>query len=51
MPENRGNFGSMPEAERYFRDKVNMPTRRWNDLWQGQHARAFVVAGATAMHC
>lgn len=47
VPEIQGNFGSMPEAERYFRDKVNMPTRRWDDLWQGQHARAFVVAGAT----
>lgn len=47
MAEIRGNFGSLPEAERYFRDKVNMPTRRWDDLWQGQHARAFVVAGAT----
>ena len=47
MPEVRGNFGSLPEAERYFRDKVNLPTRAWNDLWQGQHARAFVVAGAT----
>lgn len=47
MAEIRGNFGSLPEAERYFRDKINMPTRRWDDLWQGQHARAFVVAGAT----
>lgn len=47
MPELRGRFGSFPEAERYFRQKVNLPTRRWDDLWQGQHARAFVVAGAT----
>lgn len=47
MTEVRGNFGSLPEAEKYFRDKVNLPTRRWDDLWQGQHARAFVVAGAT----
>ncbi|WP_295937018.1 PBECR2 nuclease fold domain-containing protein [uncultured Xanthomonas sp.] len=47
MAEIRGNFGSMPEAESYFRQKVNLPTRRWDDLWQGQHARAFVVAGAT----
>ncbi|WP_162407344.1 PBECR2 nuclease fold domain-containing protein [Pseudoxanthomonas jiangsuensis] len=47
MPEIRGNFGSLPEAERYFRGKVNLPTRAWDDLWQGQHARAFVVAGAT----
>lgn len=47
MADVRGNFGSLPEAEAYFRDKVNLPTRRWDDLWQGQHARAFVVAGAT----
>ena len=47
VPEIRGRFGSFPEAERYFRQKVNLPTRRWDDLWQGQHARAFVVAGAT----
>ena len=47
MPEIRGNFGSLPEAERYFRDKVNLPTRRWDELMRGQHARAFVVAGAT----
>lgn len=42
-----GSFRSFDAAERYFRQKVNLPTRRWNDLWQGQHARAFVVAGAT----
>lgn len=33
-------------AIEYFRGKVNLPTRAWNDLWQGQHARAFVIAGA-----
>ncbi len=47
MPEIRGNFGSFKEAEDYFRQKVNLPTRKWNDLWQGQHARAFVAAGVT----
>lgn len=47
MAELRGTFKSMPEAERYFRDKINLPTQRWDDLKQGQHARAFVVAGAT----
>lgn len=30
----------------YFTQKVNLPTRTWRDLHQGQHARAFVVAGA-----
>lgn len=47
MVDVRGGFGSMAEAESFFRGKVNLPTRRWDDLWQGQHARAFVVAGAT----
>lgn len=46
MAELRGRFGSMPEAEAFFRQKINLPTQRWDDLWQGQHARAFVVAGA-----
>jgi uncharacterized protein with gpF-like domain len=35
------------EAIEYFRGKVNLPTERWTDLWEGMHARAFVVAGAT----
>jgi hypothetical protein len=47
MPEIRGSFRSFEAAERFFRQKVNLPTQRWDDLWQGQHARAFVVAGAT----
>ncbi len=40
------NRGWQPAAE-FFMQKVNLPTARWDDLWQGQHARAFVVAGAT----
>ncbi len=46
-PDLQGSFGSFPEAETYFRQKVNMPSRRWDDLWQGQHTRAFMVAGVT----
>lgn len=40
--------GSFPfdEAIKYFRDKLRVPTAGWTDLWQGQHARAFTVAGA-----
>lgn len=40
--------GQLPfdEAIRFFRQKVSLPTERWTDLWEGQHARAFVVAGA-----
>lgn len=42
----QGNFRTMPEAVRYFAEKADVPTRTWRDLWQGQHARAFTVAGA-----
>lgn len=34
------------EAIRFFRQKVNLPTKTWDELWQGMHARAFVSAGA-----
>ena len=34
------------EAEGFFRRKLNIPTDRWDDLWQGQHAHGFMVAGA-----
>ena len=34
------------EAAKFFRDKVRLPTGAWTDLKEGQHARAFVVAGA-----
>lgn len=41
-------FEGLPfdEAVTFFRQKVRMPTHTWTDLWQGMHARAFVVAGA-----
>jgi hypothetical protein len=45
MPEVRGSFRSFDAAERFFRQKINLPTQRWDDLWQGQHARAFMAAG------
>lgn len=47
MPELQGRFRSFNAAERYFRQKVNLPSQRWDDLWQGQHTRAFMVAGVT----
>jgi hypothetical protein len=34
------------EAIEYFKKKINLPTRRWTDIWEGMHSRAFVVAGA-----
>ncbi|MBW7901253.1 MAG: hypothetical protein H3C26_07240 [Rhodocyclaceae bacterium] len=35
------------EQQQFFRDKVNLPTERWDDIWQAAHDRGFVVAGAT----
>jgi hypothetical protein len=35
------------EAIDFFRQKVSLPTKAYTDLWEGMHARAFVVAGAT----
>ncbi|MBF0415605.1 MAG: DUF935 family protein [Magnetococcales bacterium] len=42
-------WGSLPfeEAIGSFKDKVNLPTEKWNDLRGEMHARAFVSAGAT----
>lgn len=34
------------QAIDYLRNKTRLPTRAWTDLWQDQHSRAFVVAGA-----
>lgn len=34
------------EAERFFQQKLNIPTTRWDDLWHEQHAKGFMVAGA-----
>jgi len=41
-------YGSLEFDEQieYFRNKVNLPTESWTDIWEGQHARAFSVAGA-----
>lgn len=30
----------------FFRQKLDLPTERWDDIWQAAHDRAFVVAGA-----
>lgn len=34
------------EAIDYLRQKLNLPSGAWTDMWEGMHARAFVVAGA-----
>lgn len=38
--------GSYKEAVDYFKQKINLPTKRWDDLEGAMHTRAFVVAGA-----
>ena len=38
--------GAYKEAVDYFKQKINLPTKRWNDLEGAMHTRAFVVAGA-----
>ena len=42
-------YANLPfaEANDFFRDKINLDTNAWTDLWQGMHSRAFVIAGAT----
>lgn len=35
------------EAITFFRQKISLPTKTWEDLWKDMHSRAFVVAGAT----
>jgi len=34
------------EAIAFFRNKVNIPTERWNDLFLDAHSKGFMVAGA-----
>ena len=31
----------------FFRQKLNLPTERWDDIMRSAHDRAFVVAGAS----
>lgn len=41
-------YGGLPfqEAIDFFRNKVNLPTARWDDLKREQHDASFTVAGA-----
>lgn len=41
-------YGALPFREQvdFFRQKINLPTQSWSDLWEGMHSRAFVMAGA-----
>lgn len=38
--------GAYKEAVDYFKQKINIPTKRWNSLTGAMHTRAFTVAGA-----
>ncbi len=42
------SYGSLPFDEQieYFRNKTNMPSERWADVWREAHNRSFTVAGA-----
>ncbi|WFO52764.1 phage minor head protein [Aeromonas veronii] len=42
-------YGSLPFAEAiaFFRQKLDMPSERWADVWRDAHNRAFMVAGVT----
>ncbi|MCG9624630.1 F protein [Vibrio mediterranei] len=42
------NYGSLPFDEQisYFRQKTNLGTERWADVWRQAHDRSFMVAGA-----
>ncbi len=33
------------EQLKFFRQKINVPSERWDDIWQEAHDRAFMVAG------
>ena len=34
----------------FFRSKLDLTTQAWTDIWQEQHDRAFVIAGAAHAH-
>lgn len=34
------------DAIRFFRDKLGIPTSKWDELWQAEHSKSFTVAGA-----
>jgi SPP1 gp7 family putative phage head morphogenesis protein len=34
------------EASAFFKQKLNIPTERWDDLWKEEHAKGFMSAGA-----
>lgn len=47
MPDFRFAFRPFAEQQRYFARKVNLPSSRWDEIWQAEHAHGFMVAGVT----
>lgn len=46
-PNSSVGFGTPFQAQLdFFRAKLNLPSERWDDIWQQAHDRAFIVAGA-----
>ena len=47
MPDIAATFGMKPfsEAIRFFRQKLNIPSKHWDDLMRDQHAKGFMIAG------
>lgn len=45
---NQLKYGGVPftEAIAFYRQKLNVPTATWHDVWAEAHNRAFIVAGA-----
>jgi len=50
MPDPQAPLGrfDLPFQEQidFFRQKLSLPTAKWDDIWQSAHDRSFVVAGA-----
>jgi uncharacterized protein with gpF-like domain len=46
MPEAEWGGMTFEQALKFLRDKLNMPTATWDELWKEAHSRAFTVAGA-----
>lgn len=46
MAINPGLHLPFQEQIEHFRGKLNIPTKRWDDLMRDQHAKGFMVAGA-----
>ena len=43
----QGNFDlPFDEAIKTLRQKINLPSATWDEIWQEMHTRAFTVAGA-----